>query len=120
MQADLQTRLQQMAFADRSFAGPFPYATNTPEKVFAGIEKPVPLIAVQELIEENLGGGGGGGSVSDAQIRKAVSPMIGCMGGCNEEFFKCVAGKAKSGLDGAVLSSCNASVLQNCMSHCLA
>ena len=117
VQEDLQTRLQQMAFADRSFAGPFPYATNTPEKVFAGIEKPVPLAAVQEIISEGLVNGGGGGT-SDAQIRRAVAPQLLCATDCSEQFFQCVVGGGGR-LDGASLGQCKDSVLNKCMSKCV-
>jgi hypothetical protein len=81
----------QEAMKDRSFAGLFPYANNTPQKVFAGQEPYVPVAVVVDALDELQSGGGGGGYATGGSMQQAASMQLqACHLKCKQVHESCM------------------------------
>lgn len=108
--------IYESAMKDLSFAGPYPYASNTPQKVFAGEERSVPIGYVMEALNEIQSGQAA--PVHTAIIKGALHPkQTSCMSKCQNEFNNCLGGDmTKASSDQVVM--CSKKFKDECMASC--
>lgn len=77
---------------DRSFAGLFPYETNTPQKVFAGNQPYVPVSTMVDALDALQKGKGPGSPYAAGLYQAAVGRKDECRDGCMQTLQACGTG----------------------------
>lgn len=120
MKRNMADIVLQDALRDRSFAGLFPYASNTPMKVFAGNEPAVPVAVIVEALDDMQAGSANSKVASGAKER--IAPKVNmCMSQCQQQHEACLqaAGGSMSAVPKDAWAQCNASLMNVCIPKCM-